>query len=143
MTTEWSVSEFAKYMNSLLKRYVAPDDGLPPEAIEVRAAWKTPQYVYCVFSVKFRGGLAYAGMEMPPMPDYEDVSSEEDTAVKGWADQLAGDPFIDELDYGPGDDIEWLGGMRDFYPRNFSEVRRMKEGDKIDGGLYLPRTNHG
>ena len=83
MKTEWSSSAFGGYMNSLLKRYFAEENLISPGAVELRAAWRTPQFVYCVFSVmRVTRGLAYVGMELPPIPSTGGVSSEEDTAVK-------------------------------------------------------------
>lgn len=103
MVDNWNITSFAYYMNSLLKRYFAQENLISSGAVELRAAWRTAQYVYCVFSVMSTKGLAYVGMEMPPIPSTGGVSSEEDTAVKAWADQLAGDPFAGDLDYGCGD----------------------------------------
>ena len=61
-----------------------------------------------------------------PNTEYWGVSSEEDTAVKAWADQLAGDPFAGDLDYGCGDKIKWLGAVSDNTPQRFIELRRAK-----------------
>ncbi|PME07381.1 hypothetical protein AY498_05925 [Corynebacterium ulcerans] len=140
MTANWNLSSFGFYMNSLLKRYFAGDVAMPPEDVEVRATWRTSEYVYCVFSVMSTQGIAYVGMEMPPIPNSEGVSSEEDTAVKGWVDQLAGNTIAPDLDYGSDDKIKWLGGDRDYDPKHFVELRRMKdEGAEI----YIPLTAHG
>ena len=144
METEWSSSAFGSYMNSLLKRYFAEENLISPGAVELRAAWRTPQFVYCVFSVMaVRRGLAYVGMEMFPIPSTGGVSSEEDTAVKGRADQLAGDPLVGDLDYGAGDKIEWLGEVGNNVPKHFMELRRMKADRRVGEELYIPLTNHG
>ena len=143
MNTEWSVSAFGGYMNSLLKRYFAEENLISPGAVELRAAWRTPQFVYCVFSVMSTRGLAYLGMELPPIPSTGGVSSEEDTAVKGWADRLAGDPLVGDLDYGSGDKIEWLGEVSDNVPQHFMELRRMKADRTVDTEFYIPLTGHG
>ena len=104
----------------------------------------TPQFVYCVFSVmRVTRGLAYVGMELPPIPSTGGVSSEEDTAVKGWADQLAGDPLVGDLDYGSGDKIEWLGEVSNNVPQHFMELRRMKADRRVGAELYIPLTGHG
>ena len=68
MKAEWSSSAFGGYMNSLLKRYFAEENLISPGAVELRAAWRTPQFVYCVLSVMSTRGLAYLGMELPPIP---------------------------------------------------------------------------
>ena len=144
MKTEWSSSAFGGYMNSLLKRYFAEENLISPGAVELRAAWRTPQFVYCVFSVmRVTRGLAYVGMELPPIPSTGGVSSEEDTAVKGWADQLAGDPLVGDLDYGSGDKIEWFGEVSNNVPQHFMELRRMKADRRIDAEPYIPLTGHG
>lgn len=70
MKTEWSSSAFGGYMNSLLKRYFAEENVISPEAVELRAAWRTSRFVYCVFSVKSTRGIAYLGMELPPDTEY-------------------------------------------------------------------------
>ena len=143
MKAEWSSSAFGGYMNSLLKRYFAEENLISPGAVELRAAWRTPQFVYCVFSVMSTRGLAYLGMELPPIPSTGGVSSEEDTAVKGWADKLAGDPFAGDLDYGSGDKIDWLGEVSNNVPQHFMELRRMKADRRVDAELYIPLTGHG
>lgn len=143
MVNNWSITSFAHYMNSLLKRYFAQENLISSGAVELRAAWRTAQYVYCVFSVMSTKGLAYVGMEMPPIPSTGGVSSEEDTAVKGWADKLAGDPFAGDLDYGSGDKIEWLGEVSNNVPQHFMELRRMKADRIVDAELYIPLTGHG
>lgn len=143
MKTEWSPSAFGRYMNSLLKRYFAEENSISPGDVELRAAWRTPQFAYCVFSVRSAGGLAYLGMEMPLIPSTGGVSSEEDTAVKGWADQLAGNSLAQHLDYASGEKIVWLGGTRANDPQNFAELRRMKAERKISGGIYIPLTDNG
>ncbi|MDN8627127.1 hypothetical protein [Corynebacterium ureicelerivorans] len=144
MKTEWSSSAFGGYMNSLLKRYFAEENLIHPRAVELRAAWRTSRFVYCVFSVmRVTRGLAYVGMEMSPIPSTGGVSSEEDTAVKGWADQLAGDPLVGDLDYGSGDKIEWLGEVSNNVPQHFMELRRMKADRRVGEELYIPLTNHG
>ncbi|WP_311389642.1 hypothetical protein [Corynebacterium haemomassiliense] len=143
MKTEWSSSAFGGYMNSLLKRYFAEENGISPGAVELRAAWRTSRFVYCVFSVmSVRRGLAYVGMEMFPIPSTGGVSSEEDTAVKGWADRLAGDPFAGDLDYGSGDKIEWLGEVSNNVPQHFMELRRMKADRRVGEELYIPHVSH-
>lgn len=143
MKTEWSSSAFGGYMNSLLKRYFAEENGISPGAVELRAAWRTSRFVYCVFSVmSVRRGLAYVGMEMFPIPSTGGVSSEEDTAVKGWADQLAGDPLVGDLDYGSGDKIEWLGEVSNNVPQHFMELRRMKADRRVGEELYIPHVSH-
>ena len=129
-------------MNSLLKRYFAEENLISPGTVELRAAWRTPRFVYCVFSVKSTRGLAYLGMELPPIPSTGGVSSEEDTAVKGWADQLAGDPFVGDLDYGSGDKIEWLGEVSNNVPQHFMELRRMKADRRVGEELYIPHVSH-
>lgn len=143
MVNNWSITSFAHYMNSLLKRYFAQENLISSGAVELRAAWRTAQYVYCVFSVMSTKGLAYVGMEMPPIPSTGGVSSEEDTAVKAWADQLAGDPIAGDLDYGCGDKIKWLGTVSDNMPQHFIELRRAKADKKMSTELYIPRTGHG
>lgn len=143
MKTEWSSSAFGGYMNSLLKRYFAEENGISPGAVELRAAWRTSRFVYCVFSVmSVRRGLAYVGMEMFPIPSTGGVSSEEDTAVKGWADQLAGDPLVGDLDYGSGDKIEWLGEVSNNVPQHFMELRKMKADRRVGEELYIPHVSH-
>ncbi|MDK4330287.1 MULTISPECIES: hypothetical protein [Corynebacterium] len=143
MKTEWSSSAFGGYMNSLLKRYFAEENVISPEAVELRAAWRTSRFVYCVFSVKSTRGIAYLGMELPPIPSTGGVSSEEDTAAKGWADKLAGEYFAGDLDYDSGDKIEWLGKASNNVPQHFMELTRMKADKKEDSELYIPLTNHG
>ena len=54
MVNNWSIASFAHYMNSLLKRYFAQENLISSGAVELRAAWRTAQYVYCVFSVMKR-----------------------------------------------------------------------------------------
>lgn len=131
-------------MNSLLKRYFAQENLISPGAVELRAAWRTSRFVYCVFSVMQVGrGLAYVGMEMSPIPSTGGVSSEEDTAVKGWADQLAGDPLVGDLDFGSGDKIEWLGEVSNNVPQHFMELRRVKADRRVGEELYIPLTGHG
>ena len=143
MKAEWSSSAFGGYMNSLLKRYFAEENGISPGAVDLRAAWRTSRFVYCVFSVmSVRRGLAYVGMEMFPIPSTGGVSSEEDTAVKGWADQLAGDPLVGDLDYGSGDKIEWLGEVSNNVPQHFMELRRMKADRRVGEELYIPHVSH-
>lgn len=114
-----------------------------PEAVELRAAWRTSRFVYCVFSVKSTRGIAYLGMELPPIPSTGGVSSEEGTAAKGWADKLAGEYFAGDLDYDSGDKIEWLGKASNNVPQHFMELTRMKADKKEDSELYIPLTNHG
>ena len=143
MKTEWSSSAFGGYMNSLLKRYFAEENGISPGAVDLRAAWRTSRFVYCVFSImSVRRGPAYVGMEMFPIPSTGGVSSEEDTAVKGWADQLAGDPLVGDLDYGAGDKIEWLGEVGNNVPKHFMELRRMKADRRVGEELYIPHVSH-
>ena len=48
MKAEWSSSAFGGYMNSLLKRYFAEENLISPGAVELRAAWRTSRFVYCV-----------------------------------------------------------------------------------------------
>ena len=78
------------------------------------------------------------GMEMPPILSDGGVSSEEDTAVKVWADQLAGDPFAGDLDSGCGDEMKWLGTVSDNIPQRFIELRRAKA-DKKTGTWGCPQ----
>ena len=47
MVNNWSIASFAHYMNSLLKRYFAEENLISSGAVELRAAWRTAQYVYC------------------------------------------------------------------------------------------------
>lgn len=137
MTANWNLSSFGFYMNSLLKRYFAQENLVSSGAVELRAAWRTPSFVYAVFTVMSTRGLAYVGLEMDPIPASGNVTSEEDTAVKGWVDQLAGSPFAGDLDYGAEDRIQWLGKGSDNVPQHFSELRRM--GTEV----FLPLTGHG
>ena len=65
----------------------------------------------------------------------ESYSSEGRTAVTGWGDQLAGNAVAPYLDYGSDEKIEWIGGERDYDPKHFAELEKMKsEGADI----YLP-----
>ena len=59
MVDNWNITSFAYYMNSLLKRYFAQENLISSGAVELRAAWRTAQYVYCVFSGLLLGGLYF------------------------------------------------------------------------------------
>lgn len=126
MTADWKLSSFSFYMNSLLKRHFAVENLVSSGAVQIRAAWRTPAFVYAVFTVMSTRGLAYVGLEMDLIPATGNVSSEEDTAVKGWVGQLAGCPFAGDLYYGPEDKIQWLGKVCEDVPQYFSELRKME-----------------
>lgn len=140
MMSEWDVSEFGNYMNSLLKRHFAQENGITPESVELRAAWRTTRFAYCVFSVMSTRGVAFVGMKMYLIPSTGGVSSEEDTAVKGWGEQLAGDPLVGILDYGSRDKIEWISDVGEGVPRYFSEIIELKSAGKCGAELYIPIT---
>lgn len=144
MKETWSPESFYREMNRLLKRYFPGDNAVPPDDVEVRAVWRTLEYAYCVFSVRSTRGLAYVGMELILIPSItvesgENYSSEVRTAVNGWGDQLAGNHIASYLDYGRGDKIEWLGGVKEYDPKHFAELRKLKdEGEEV----YIPPTAH-
>lgn len=75
MKTEWSSSAFGGYMNSLLKRYFAEENLISPRLSSLERPGERLDSVYCVFSVMSTRGLAYLGMELPPMPSTGGVSS--------------------------------------------------------------------
>lgn len=144
MAEAWSSEIFYQEIRHLLKRYFPSENGVSPDDVEVRATWKTSTYAYCVFSVKSAQGLAYVGMEFALIPRHtlesgESYSSEGRTAVTGWGDQLAGNAVAPYLDYGSDDKIEWIGGERDYDPKHFAELEKMKsEGADI----YLSLATH-
>lgn len=52
---------------------------------------------------------------------------------------MAGNAVAPYLDYGSDDKIEWIGGERDYDPKHFAELEKMKsEGADI----YLPLATH-
>ena len=91
MTDGWNSTEFAEKMNFLLKRYYAGDNGLSPAAVELRAVWRTAGLAYAIFTVSNLRGIAYVGLEMTVLPGPGSAISEEETAIEGWLDRLAGD----------------------------------------------------
>ena len=105
MTDGWNSTEFAEKMNRLLKRYYAGDNGLSPAAVELRAVWRTAGLAYAIFTVSAPKGIAYVGLEVPVIPGSGSATSEEETAIEGWLDQLAGDTLASTLDYNQGDKI--------------------------------------
>ncbi|MDO5031249.1 hypothetical protein [Corynebacterium sp.] len=141
-TDDWNITLFGRYMNSLLKRYQPSENGLSPEDFELRAAWRTHKHVFAVFSVKTSTGLAFVGMEIDPLPgavvpsEGLNVSSEEQTAVSAWTDQLAGDAIAHRIDYTAGDKIQWRWKSTEGVPRYFSDLKTMNT------EVYLPSTPH-
>ena len=65
--------------------------------------------------------------------------SKTDTPLPRTWPQLAGNAVAPYLDYGSDDKIEWIGGERDYDPKHFAELEKMKsEGADI----YLPLATH-
>ena len=117
-------------MNCLLKRYYAGDNGLSPAAVELRAVWRTAGLAYAIFTVSNPKGIAYVGLEMTVLPG--SAMSEEETAIEGWLDRLAGDTLASTLDYNENDKIQWKGKVADNTPEFFSEL-----GPAV-GEVFLP-----
>lgn len=122
MTDGWNSAEFAEKMNCLLKRYYAGDNGLSPAAVELRAVWETAGLAYAIFTVSNPKGIAYVGLEMTVLLGPGSAMSEEETAIEGWLDRLAGDTLASTLDYNEDDKIQWKGKVADNTPEFFSEL---------------------
>ena len=122
MTDGWNSTEFAEKMNCLLKRYYAGDNGLSPAAVELRAVWRTAGLAYAIFTVSNPKGIAYVGLEMTVLPGPSSAISEEETAIEGWLDRLAGDTLASALDYNKDDKIQWQGKVAGNTPEFFSEL---------------------
>ena len=122
MTDGWNSTEFAEKMNRLLKRYYAGDNGLSPAAVELRAVWRTAGLAYAIFTVSAPKGIAYVGLEVPVIPGSGSATSEEETAIEGWLDRLAGDTLASALDYNEDDKIQWQGKVAGNTPEFFSEL---------------------
>jgi len=122
MTDGWNSTEFAEKMNCLLKRYYAGDNGLSPAAVELRAVWRTAGLAYAIFTVSNPRGIAYVGVEMTVLPGPGSAMSEEETAIEGWLDRLAGDTLASALDYNEDDKIQWQGKVAGNTPEFFSEL---------------------
>ena len=132
MTDGWNSTEFAEKMNRLLKRYYAGDNGLSPAAVELRAVWRTSGLAYAIFTVSAPKGIAYVGLEVPVIPGSGSAMSEEETAIEGWLDQLAGDTLASTLDYNKDDKIQWKGKVAENTPGFFSEL------DTAVGEVFFP-----
>ena len=122
MTDGWNSTEFAEKMNCLLKRYYAGDNGLSPAAVELRAVWRTAGLAYAIFTVTDPQGIAYVGLEMTVIPESGFAGSEEETAIEGWLDRLAGDTLASALHYNKDDKIQWQGKVAGNTPEFFSEL---------------------
>ncbi|MDO5032965.1 hypothetical protein [Corynebacterium sp.] len=135
MTDDWDPAIFGQRLNELLKHYEASENQVTPEDIEVRAVWCTTSRIFAVFSVKTPKGLAFVGMETYPIPG-RGFLSERQSAVHAWGNQLAGDPFIDELEFSAGDKIHWFIGVNPNVPQHFSDIKA------LEAEVYLPSTPH-
>lgn len=122
MPDRWNLTEFAGKMNCLLKQYYAGDNGLSPAAVELRAVWRTAGLAYAIFTVTDPKGIAYVGLEMTVIPVSGFAGSEEETAIEGWLDQLAGDTLASTLKYSEDDQIQWKGKVAEDSPEFFSEL---------------------
>ena len=122
VTDGWNSTEFAEKMNCLLKRYYAGDNGLSPASVELRAVWRTAGLAYAIFTVSKPRGIAYVGVEMTVLPGLGSAMSEEETAIEGWLDRLAGDTLASALDYNEDDKIQWQGKVAGNTPEFFSEL---------------------
>ena len=67
-------------------------------------------------------GIAYVGLEMTVLPGPGSAISEEETAIEGWLNQLAGDTLASALDYNKDDKIQWQGKVAGNTPEFFSEL---------------------
>ena len=62
------------------------------------------------------------GVEMTVLPGLGSAMSEEETAIEGWLDRLAGDTLASALDYNEDDKIQWQGKVAGNTPEFFSEL---------------------
>lgn len=72
------------------------------------------------------------GLEMTVIPGSGSATSEEETAIEGWLDQLAGDTLASTLDYNKDDRIQWKGKVAENTPGFFSEL------DTAVGEVFFP-----
>ncbi|MCQ9330410.1 hypothetical protein NQ023_07930 [Corynebacterium phoceense] len=106
MDRSFDLAAFVAKMDELINRYVAPDQGLPPEDVTVWAAWYTQDFVYLIIEAQ-RGGTTYIGYEVDFRRAHRDVSAEVETAVHAWGDQMAGDSFVGVVPFDSSDVIYW------------------------------------